>query len=162
MIRFECIETKFSLTNRESVRKWIKTLLDINGFRVGDINYIFSNDEYILEVNKSYLGHDYYTDIITFDTSSYSDPSSVSSAADRISSDIFISVDTVVANAAEYGSSPLEEFYRVMAHGILHLIGFDDHSEEDSAKMRAAENSALDLMRSMFEDLLPQKSLNKI
>ncbi len=159
MIRFESIDTKFSITNRESVRKWIKTLLDINGYKIGDINYIFSNDEYILEVNKSYLGHDYYTDIITFDTSSYFE-TSASSAGSRVSSDIFISIDTVVANAAEYGSTSLEEFYRVMAHGIMHLVGFDDHTDEDSAKMRAAENSALELMKNMFGELLPQKSLN--
>ncbi len=161
MIRFECIDTKFSITNRESIRKWIKTLLSINGYGVGDINYIFSNDDYILEVNKSYLGHDYYTDIITFDTSSYSETHIPSKADPKISADIFISIDTVIANASEYSSLPLEELYRVMAHGIMHLVGFDDHSEADSHKMRAAENSALDLMKSMFSELLPQKSLNK-
>ncbi len=160
MIRFEFIDTNFSLSNRESVRNWIKSIISKYGRRVGEINYIFSNDDYILEVNKSYLGHDYYTDIITFDTSSYSEVTSRGNA-DKISADIFISIDTVVANAQEYGATCLEELYRVMAHGILHLVGFDDHSDEDSAKMREAEAVSIELQKSLNNGkLIPQKSFN--
>ncbi len=159
MIRFECIDTKFSLSNRESVRNWIKNILSKYNRRAGEINYIFSNDDYILEVNKSYLGHDYYTDIITFDTSSYSEIPSAGKS-DRISADIFISIDTVMANAGEYDATVLEELYRVMAHGILHLVGFDDHTDEDSLKMREAEAESLELMRTLYGELLPQKSIN--
>ncbi len=160
MIRFEFIDTRFSLSHRESVRNWIKAILAKYDKRAGEINYIFSNDDYILEINKSYLGHDYYTDIITFDTSSYSD-FSVSEKSDRISADIFISIDTVIANASEYGATALEELYRVMAHGILHLVGFDDHSDEDSANMRNAEAESLELLKSLYGEFLLQKTLNR-
>ena len=113
--------------------------------RVGDINYIFSNDEYVLEVNRKYLGHDYYTDIITFDTSEY-DEQIADNKVDTISADIIISLDTVAANAVTYGADFPQELYRVIIHGILHLVGYDDLNEADSCRMRKAEDEALALL----------------
>ena len=99
------------------------------------MGYIFCSDEKILEVNRQYLQHDYYTDIITFD---YSE-------GDRISGDIFISIDTVRSNAEKYGTNFDDELHRVIIHGILHLCGLKDKSEADSKKMRKAEDKALSI-----------------
>ena len=99
------------------------------------ISIIFCSDNYILDVNQKYLQHDYFTDIITFD---YCE-------GDRLSGDLFISVDTVKENALEYGTEFQEELHRVIVHGILHLIGYDDHSPEDIEVMRKKENYYLSL-----------------
>ena len=90
-----------------------------------------------MQTNREFLGHDYYTDIITFDTSEY-DPFHISKG--KISADIIISLDTVLANSQEYGSTFTEELYRVMSHGLFHLIGYDDHTPEDIAVMRSKED----------------------
>ena len=103
--------------------------------RIGDISIIFCSDNYILDVNQQYLQHDYFTDIITFD---YCE-------GDKLSGDLFISVDTVRENAVEYGTEFKDELNRVIVHGILHLIGYDDHTEEDIKEMRSKENYYLSL-----------------
>lgn len=103
--------------------------------RIGQISIIFCSDNYILDVNQRYLQHDYFTDIITFD---YCE-------GDRLSGDLFISVDSVRENAVEYGTEFNDELNRVIVHGILHLIGYDDHCEEDIEQMRAKENYYLSL-----------------
>ena len=103
--------------------------------QIGNISIIFCSDNYILDVNQKYLQHDYFTDIITFD---YCE-------GDKLSGDLFISVDTVKDNAVEYGTEFQDELNRVMVHGLLHLIGYDDHSEEDIKEMRAKENYYLSL-----------------
>ena len=144
MIKFSSKDTDFKLTRQKVLKDWIKKILNIHSLKVGDINYLLTNDEEVLKVNKEFLGHDYYTDIITFDTSDY-DPEQESD--DEVSADIVISVDTVRANAVEYGASFEEELHRVIIHGILHLIGYDDHSDEDRAEMRNQENIALELLR---------------
>lgn len=108
--------------------------------RIGDINIIFCSDPYILEVNLKYLRHDYFTDIITFD---YCE-------GDRLSGDLFVSIDSVRENAAFYGTEFDDELNRVMVHGLLHLIGYDDHSDAETAQMRAKENYYLDLRRSLL------------
>ena len=144
MIKFSSKDTDFKLTRQKVLKDWIKKILNIHSLKVGDINYLLTNDEEVLKVNKEFLGHDYYTDIITFDTSDY-DPEQES--YDVVSADIVISVDTVRANAVEYGASFEEELHRVIIHGILHLIGYDDHSDEDRAEMRNQENIALELLR---------------
>lgn len=144
MIKFSSKDTDFKLTRQKVLKDWIKKILNIHSLKVGDINYLLTNDEEVLKVNKEFLGHDYYTDIITFDTSDY-DPEQESD--DVVSADIVISVDTVRANAVEYGASFEEELHRVIIHGILHLIGYDDHSDEDRAEMRNQENFALELLR---------------
>ena len=103
------------------------------GKKIGEINYIFCDDEKILEINRQFLQHDYYTDIITFD---YCE-------GDTLSGDIFISVDTVTANAKEYSVSFDEELKRVMIHGILHLCGQNDKTADEQQEMRIKENNAL-------------------
>ena len=135
MIRFD----------KNAIKNWIKEIILSKNRRVGDINYIFSNDEYVLEVNRKYLGHDYYTDIITFDTSEY-DEQIADNKVDTISADIIISLDTVAANAVTYGADFPQELYRVIIHGILHLVGYDDLNEADSCRMRKAEDEALALL----------------
>ena len=145
MIRFEVIDATFNLRHKNAIKNWIKEIILSKNRRVGDINYIFSNDEYVLEVNRKYLGHDYYTDIITFDTSEY-DEQIADNKVDRISADIIISLDTVAANAVTYSADFPQELYRVIIHGILHLVGYDDLNEADSCRMRKAEDEALALL----------------
>ncbi|HIZ88159.1 MAG TPA: rRNA maturation RNase YbeY [Candidatus Coprenecus pullistercoris] len=145
MIRFEVIDATFSLRHKNAIKNWIKEIILSKNRRVGDINYIFSDDEYVLEVNRKYLGHDYYTDIITFDTSEY-DERTAGNQADRVSADIVISLDTVAADAVTYGTGFSKELYRVIIHGILHLVGYDDVNEADSHRMRKAEDDALALL----------------
>ena len=112
---------------------WIKKVAADYGKKIGEIAYIFCNDDKILEVNRQYLQHDYYTDIITFD---YTED-------DVISGDIFISLDTVKSNSEEQGTEYDEELHRVIIHGILHLCGINDKGEGERAIMEAAENKAL-------------------
>ena len=107
--------------------------------RLGDINIIFCSDPYLLNINIQYLGHDYFTDIITFD---YSEKPVVSG-------DLFISIDSVRENSVFYGTEFQEELHRVIVHGLLHLIGYDDHSDEDIKTMRSKENYYLDLRKSL-------------
>jgi rRNA maturation RNase YbeY len=121
---------------KAEAKAWIKQVAAEYGKKPGDISYIFCDDEKILEVNRQYLQHDYYTDIITFDDTE----------GDRISGDLFISVDTVKSNAEQFGEPFDRELHRVIIHGILHLCGIDDQSPEERANMIACENKALALI----------------
>lgn len=112
---------------------WIKAVAASYGRKVGEIGYLFVDDEKILEVNREYLGHDYYTDVITFD---YDED-------ETVSGDIVISLDTVRSNAQLFGKTYEEEFYRVIIHGILHLCGINDKGPGEREIMEAAENKAL-------------------
>ncbi|MBN2742898.1 MAG: rRNA maturation RNase YbeY [Marinilabiliaceae bacterium] len=116
--------------------QWFAQVVENQGFVVGDITIVFVSDNYLLEMNNQYLDHDYYTDIITFD---YTEEKTVSG-------DLFISVDTVLSNSQEFGVDYLNELHRVMIHGVLHLIGFDDKSEEHQLEMTKMENSSLELL----------------
>lgn len=118
------------------MRRWIEAVARGFGKSSGDISYIFCNDEEILSVNRRYLGHDYYTDVITFD---YSRPR-------RISGDIFISLDTVASNAAALGVAYEQELRRVLIHGILHLCGVDDKGPGEREVMEEWENKSLVLL----------------
>ncbi len=120
---------------KTDTKEWIKKIADSYGKKVGDVSYIFCNDEKILEVNRTYLQHDYYTDIISFD---YTE-------GNRISGDLFISVDTVRSNAEEFKQDFDTELHRVIIHGILHLCGINDQSPEERANMIEQENKALAL-----------------
>lgn len=147
MIRFEVIDAIFNLRHKNAIKNWIKEIVEHKNRKIGDINYIFADDSYVLDVNRRYLGHDYYTDIITFDTSDYDSELPVADTSEaRLSADIVISLDTVKANSLTYGTSFSQELYRVMVHGILHLVGYDDLTEQQSGQMRAAENNALALL----------------
>ncbi|MDL2296975.1 rRNA maturation RNase YbeY [Bacteroidales bacterium OttesenSCG-928-C03] len=132
MILFQT-ETKFALKNRLAYKTWIKSIAQHKGKKVGDINYIFCADDYLLKINKQYLDHDTYTDIITFD---YSED-------DTIHGDIFISIERVGENAEMFSVTFFEELLRVMAHGILHLCGYKDKLEQDEKKMREQEDWAI-------------------
>ena len=139
MVRYFKEDTKFEFKHRLLNNRWLKMVAESEIRRLGDINIIFCSDNYILDVNMKYLQHDYFTDIITFD---YCED-------DRLSGDLFISVDSVRENAIEYGTSFNDELNRVMVHGILHLIGYDDHSDEDIKQMRSKENYYLSLRELM-------------
>lgn len=133
MVRFFNKDIKFNLNHKLLLKKWIKSVVSNYGKRVGDINIILCDDPSILEINMQFLSHDYYTDIITFD---YCED-------DYINGELYISVDTVRANAQEYLQDFDVELHRVIIHGVLHLLGLDDHSEKDIKQMRDAENQAL-------------------
>ena len=127
-----------SIKKRENTA-WVKAVAASYGKRVGEIAYIFVDDEKILEVNRQYLGHDYYPDIITFD---YCE-------GDVISGDLFISLDTVRTNAERVGATYEEELHRVIIHGILHLCGINDKGPGEREIMEAAEDKALALRSSL-------------
>ena len=135
MVSFFLEQTDFKFKFKTLTRSWLKLVAESEIRRLGDINIIFCSDNYILDVNKQYLDHDYFTDIITFD---YCE-------GERLSGDLFISVDSVRENAIEYGTEFNDELNRVIVHGLLHLIGYDDHCEEDIAEMRKKENYYLSL-----------------
>ncbi|MFI3239748.1 MAG: rRNA maturation RNase YbeY [Bacteroidales bacterium] len=124
--------------NVDLLQGWIEAVARLYGRGVGEISYIFCNDEKILEVNRQYLEHDYYTDIITFD---YSRPK-------RISGDMFISLDTVASNAVLVNSAYRDELLRVVIHGVLHLCGIKDKSKSEREAMESAENQALRMLPS--------------
>ena len=133
MITYNCEGVKMPNIKKREVTAWIKDVAATYGRKVGEIGYMFVDDEKILEVNREYLGHDYYTDIITFD---YDE-------GDRINGDLVISLDTVETNARQFGKSYDEELHRVIIHGILHLCGINDKGPGERELMEAAENKAL-------------------
>ena len=136
MISFLTENIKMPKIDRKEVRAWIAAVAaTYDGRKVGNLNYIFCNDDRILEVNKEFLGHDYYTDIITFD---YSEPAVVSG-------DMFISLDTVLGNSSKFHTSYDKELMRVIIHGVLHLCGINDKGPGERAVMEAAEEKALDI-----------------
>ena len=135
MVSYFTEDTSFLFKHKRLNTRWLKLVAQSEVRRLGDVSIIFCSDNYILDINIKYLNHDYFTDIITFD---YCE-------GDTISGDLFISVDSVRENAAFYETSFEDELNRVIVHGVLHLIGYDDHSEEDIAQMRAKENYYLSL-----------------
>lgn len=134
MINYFFEDTNFKFNKRRATSKWLKSAIALENKKLGDISIIYCSDDYLLEINKQYLSHDYYTDVITFN---YCE-------GDLISGDIFISVDTIKANAEEYGASFVNELCRVMVHGILHLIGYDDDCESNQLIMRQKEDFYLE------------------
>ena len=136
MISYNTQNVSLPKIRRRDTSAWIKAVAASYGKRVGDIAYIFCDDEKILEVNRQYLQHDYYTDIITFD---YTED-------DLISGDIFISLDTVRSNAEEQHTTYDNELHRVIIHGILHLCGINDKGPGEREVMEAAENKALAML----------------
>ena len=139
-IRFSVQSVDFELNCEDNVKKWITEVVRRRGKTVGNINYLFCGDEYLLGVNMQYLNHDTYTDIITFDYV----------AGNLISGDIMISVDRVGENADKFGVEFEQELYRVIIHGVLHLLGQGDKTDEEAAVMRHQEEEALSLWNEMF------------
>lgn len=139
MVRYFTQDIDFNYKNRLFNNRWLKMVAGSEVRKLGDINIIFCSDNYILDVNMKYLQHDYFTDIITFD---YSEN-------DTISGDLFISIDSVRENASFYGTEFSNELHRVIVHGILHLIGYDDHCDEDIKMMRYKEDYYLKLRENL-------------
>ena len=133
MIRFEAQNIEMPEFDQRLVQQWIRAVAADYGFSVGEITYVFLDDEGELKVNREFLGHDYYTDVITFDYSSQT----------VISGDIFISLDMVRHNAEQVGTNFVGELMRIMIHGVLHLTGQGDKTPESKAQMTEKENKAL-------------------
>lgn len=135
MVSYFYENTPFLFKGKIRNNKWLRLVAESEIRRLGDVNIIFCSDNYILDINQQYLGHDYFTDIITFD---YCE-------GDKLSGDLFISVDSVRENAIEFEQTFERELDRVMVHGILHLIGYDDHTKAQQKEMRAKEDYYLSL-----------------
>jgi rRNA maturation RNase YbeY len=136
MINYIAGDIKIPAFSKREMNAWIKQVAATENHKVGDVSYIFCSDDKILEINQTYLQHDYYTDIITFD---YTENK-------KIGGDIFISIDTVRSNAEKYKVAFEQELRRVIIHGILHLCGQKDKSPADRAEMTRKENAALSLL----------------
>ena len=135
-IAYYAEEVKLPAIKKKAVGDWIRKVASLYGKRTGDISYIFCSDEKILEVNKQYIQHDYYTDIISFD---YTEGT-------KISGDLFISLDTVKSNSENFGTDYTEELHRIIIHGILHLCGINDKGPGEREIMTQKENEALALL----------------
>ncbi|MBU2020039.1 MAG: rRNA maturation RNase YbeY [Bacteroidetes bacterium] len=133
MVEFFFEEIDDLPVNPDDTELWLVKVLKSFNNSLGDVNFIFCSDDYLLNINKEHLNHDYYTDIITFD---YCD-------GKIVSGDLFISVDRVRDNAENLEIDFLDELHRVMVHGVLHLCGLKDKSENEAAEMRSAEDKAL-------------------
>lgn len=130
MVRYFNEDIKFDFNQRLSNNRWLKFVAGSELKTLGNVNIIFCSDNYILDVNMQYLQHDYFTDIITFD---YCE-------GKTLSGDLFISIDSVRENSVFYGTEFRDELNRVIVHGLLHLVGYDDHSDEDIKLMRSKED----------------------
>lgn len=141
MVRYFTQDTGFSFKNRRINSEWIKKVISEESrsrdISLGDVNIIFCSDPFILELNNKFLKHNYFTDIITFDYSQ----------DNVVSGDLYISIDTVKCNSIEYSSTFDNELHRVIIHGILHLLGFNDKTKEQSIVMREMENRCLNMRK---------------
>lgn len=136
MISFHNEEIKFNLKDKTVLKKWITSTIERKKQRAGEINFIFCSDEHLLGINKQYLNHDTYTDIVTFDYSK-------DGKKESVSGDIFISIDRVKENAKKFSKSFEEELHRVIIHGVLHLLGYKDKTKSAKEEMRKAEDTCL-------------------
>jgi probable rRNA maturation factor len=134
MLKFFSEEIEFKVPQSAKTAKWIKSISQSEDYKIGELNYIFCSDEYLLEINRQYLEHDYYTDIITFDNSE---------EEGKLEGDIYVSVDRVRDNAVSMNVPFDVELRRVLIHGLLHLIGFEDSDDELKKQMRAKEDECL-------------------
>lgn len=133
MITYNIINVAMPDIREAEVSAWVREVAKSYGKVVGDINYIFVDDETILDINRRFIGHDYYTDHIGFDYSQ----------GNALSGDIYISLDTVRTNAEQFGATQDEELHRIIIHGLLHLCGLRDKTPEERAEMQKAEDKAL-------------------
>lgn len=139
-VQFFTLENQFKLSQKRLFTRWVKDVISSYSFSCGTISFIFTGNEKILAINQQFLGHNYYTDIITFN---YNQRHS-------ISGDIYISIDTVRSNANIYKVTFEEELHRVMIHGILHLIGFNDKSKNEKLSMRQQEDLNLGMLYAKY------------
>jgi len=140
MTTFYQQNTSFEFKFKHITKQWLKDVVSSENRIIGDISIIFCDDSYILDINNKYLQHNYYTDIITFD---YCE-------GDKLSGDLFISIDTVKDNSLSYNTSFDNELFRVIVHGVLHLAGYDDHTESDIKIMRLKEDYYLNTLSVYF------------
>ncbi len=135
-------DTRYRFGNRRVINRWLKGVAQSEGYQLVDLGVIFCSSEQLLQINREFLAHDYYTDIITFDSSDL--------VEGYVAGELYIDVETVSDNAKEFGTAELDEMHRVLVHGVLHLCGQGDKSEEDARQMRAKEDrylaQLLDLM----------------
>ncbi len=138
MINFFTEDIQFNLKNRRACKRWVLSALEeekvLKNRKFEELSFIFCSDDYLLDMNKKYLGHDYYTDVITFDNSE----------ENTFSGDVFISIDRVRENAGTYGQLFMHELHRVIIHGVLHLSGYDDATEQEQKTMRFKEDYYLE------------------
>jgi rRNA maturation RNase YbeY len=137
-IYFHSEDIDFKLERPLAVKRWIRTVIEQHGRKVGAINYVFCTDNYLLDINNQYLKHDYYTDIVTFDNSD---------KKGEVAGDLFISIDRVKDNASSLKIEVKEELKRVMIHGILHLLGYKDKTKAQEKEIRQKENESLTLYK---------------
>lgn len=134
-ISFFSEDIDYTLKEKAKVREWIHSAIQAEGFkRVSELNFIFCSDEYLLDINKEYLNHDTYTDIVTFDSSE---------EEEVIAGDIFISIERIRENAAKFKVPDRDELHRVIIHGVMHLCGYLDKKKEEKERMTAKENEYL-------------------
>ena len=136
MINFHTESIDFKVANPIKTKRWLKSVIEAEGFELSEINYIFCDDEYLHKINVEYLDHDTLTDIITFDNSE---------DENLIEGDIFVSVERIADNAKDFNTTFEQEFKRVVVHGVLHLCGYYDKTDEDEKQMRAKENHYIGL-----------------
>lgn len=128
--------------HEKKIKLWLNKIAESYNFKIGEISYLFCNDEQILETNINYLNHNYYTDVITFDFC----------LENILYGDILISLDTVYSNSQKYNTDYKEEFHRVISHGILHLIGFKDKTDGELSDMRKNENMCLEMLKTIINE----------
>ena len=140
MVSYFTQDTDFKFKSKRLTSQWLKLVAQAESKKLGAVSVIFCSDNYLLDINKKYLNHDYFTDIITFD---YCE-------GDLISGDLFISIDSVKDNSDFFKSCFEDELNRVIVHGVLHLIGYDDHTESDVAVMRSKEDFYLNFRSTLL------------
>ena len=132
MINFQ-IQSRFKLTEKRKIKKWLNNIANKEGFEIGTLSYLFVTDDAMCEYNKKYLNHNFLTDIITFEIKENK----------KISGDVIISTERVLENAKKFNASFTNELYRVMAHGLLHLLGYNDKNIKEKKEIRKKENHYL-------------------
>ena len=137
MIRFSTLDVEMPPIDPMRDKAWIEAVVEKHGKTIGELYYYFCSDDKLLEINRERLGHDFYTDIVTFP---------LTDCETVLSSEFCISTDRIKENAETFGRSYDSELHRVIIHGVLHLIGFDDHTEEDEKEMREKEEESLKLL----------------
>ena len=137
-VHFFSEDIDFDLQNQTGIAQWLDNIASTHAHAITELNYVFCSDEHLLNINQQYLNHDYYTDIITFDHSE---------EEGKIEGDIFISIDRVADNATALELPFEEELQRVLAHGLLHLLGFGDKSDSEKKVMREKEDACISLLK---------------
>ena len=143
MIRFSTLDVEMPPIDPQRVKAWIGEVVEKYGKTVGELYYYFCSDEKLLEINRERLGHDFYTDIVTFP---------LTDCETVLSSEFCISVDRIKENAETFSRSYESELHRVIIHGVLHLVGFDDLTDEEEKEMRKQEEISLELYKTMASD----------